>query len=40
MIEIKKLKKEEYKRKKFMARYQTYGYYDIQRNSNGFEIQY
>ena len=40
MMKIKKLKKEEYKRKKFTARYQTHGYYGIQSSLNVFEIQY
>lgn len=40
MIEIRKLKKEEYAKKSFVTAYQTKGYYDIQRSLNGFEIQY
>ncbi len=37
---IFKLNKEEYTGKKFIARYMTKGYYDIQRKSNGFEFIY
>ena len=35
-----KLKKEDYEGKKFIARYMTKGYYDIQRIYNGFEFIY
>jgi len=35
-----KLNKEDYEGKKFIARYMTKGYYDIQRISNGFEFIY
>ena len=34
---ISKLKKEDYQGKRFIARYTTKGYYDIQRVSTGFE---
>lgn len=37
---ISKLNKEEYVGKRFIARYMTKGYYDIQRISNGFEFIY
>lgn len=35
---ISKLNKEDYVGKKFIARYITKGYYDIQRKSNGFDL--
>lgn len=37
---ISKLNKEEYAGKKFIARYKTKGYYDIQRVSTGFAFTY
>ena len=35
---ISKVKKEDYQGKKFILRYLTKGYYDIQKTLNGFEI--
>ena len=35
---ISKLKKEDYQGKKFIARYTTKGYYDIQSVSTGFDL--
>ncbi len=37
---ISKLNKEDYEGKKFIARYTTKGYYDIQRVTTGFEFTY
>ena len=37
---ISKLDKKDYQGKKFIAKYLTKGYYDIQRTSNGFEFVY
>ena len=37
---ISKLTKEDYQGKKFIARYMTKGYYDIQRSATGFEVIY
>lgn len=39
-MEIKLLNKEDYKGKKFTARYKTNGYYDINKIDTGFDIKY
>ena len=39
-MEIRQLDKEAYAGKKFTARYQTKGYYDIRTTGQGFEIRY
>ena len=39
-MEIKKLEPNLYAEKKFTVRYETNGYYDIQENTQGFQIKY
>lgn len=39
-MEIKRLEREEYAGRKFTARYQTRGYYDICADEGGFSVKY
>lgn len=39
-MEIKRLEREEYAGRKFTARYQTRGYYDIRASESGFDVKY
>lgn len=39
-MEIKRLEKENYEGRKFIARYQTKGYYDISASASGFRMEY
>ena len=39
-MEIKRLEREEYAGRKFTARYQTRGYYDICASESGFDVKY
>lgn len=39
-MEIKRLDREEYAGRKFTARYQTHGYYDICASESGFDVKY
>ena len=39
-MEIRELTQETYAGRKFTARYQTYGYYDIRAAEDGFRVEY